>query len=71
MAAKFFTGLPLDGPDPECVHGHGEAALAALDRTRPQSMVGHSKVGRDGTPIAVPTPVRVRFGSPARTRTSV
>jgi mycofactocin biosynthetic radical S-adenosylmethionine protein MftC len=29
MAAKFFTGLPLDGPDPECVHGHGEAALAA------------------------------------------
>ena len=30
MAAKFFTGLPLDGPDPECVFGHGEAALAAL-----------------------------------------
>ena len=30
MAAKFFTGLPLDGPDPECVHGHGEAALAAV-----------------------------------------
>jgi radical SAM protein with 4Fe4S-binding SPASM domain len=29
MAAKFFTGLPLDGPDPECALGHGEAALAA------------------------------------------
>ena len=29
MAAKFFTGLPLDGPDPECVKGHGETALAA------------------------------------------
>jgi mycofactocin biosynthetic radical S-adenosylmethionine protein MftC len=28
MAAKFFTGLPLEGPDPECVYGHGEAALA-------------------------------------------
>jgi [mycofactocin precursor peptide]-tyrosine decarboxylase / 3-amino-5-[(4-hydroxyphenyl)methyl]-4,4-dimethylpyrrolidin-2-one synthase len=28
MAAKFFTGLPLEGPDPECVLGHGEAALA-------------------------------------------
>ena len=28
MAAKFFTGLPLDGPDPECVRGFGEAALA-------------------------------------------
>ena len=27
MAAKFFTGLPLDGPDPECVLGHGEEAL--------------------------------------------
>jgi mycofactocin radical SAM maturase len=27
MAAKFFTGLPLDGPDPECVRGHGELAL--------------------------------------------
>ena len=26
MAAKFFTGLPLDGPDPECVNGHGERA---------------------------------------------
>ena len=31
MAAKFFTGLPLDGPDPECVLGHGEAALAIGD----------------------------------------
>jgi len=30
MAAKFFTGLPLDGPDPECVFGHGTEALAAL-----------------------------------------
>src|SRR5919107_1166279 len=29
MAAKFFTGLPLDGPDPECVRGFGEEALAA------------------------------------------
>jgi mycofactocin radical SAM maturase len=31
MAAKFFTGLPLDGPDPECARGHGEAALAAVE----------------------------------------
>jgi len=32
MAAKFFTGLPLDGPDPDCVHGHG---LAATPRAVP------------------------------------
>jgi mycofactocin radical SAM maturase len=30
MAAKFFTGLPLDGPDPECVRGHGQTALATV-----------------------------------------
>jgi mycofactocin radical SAM maturase len=29
MAAKFFTGLPLDGPDPECVQGYAEPLLAA------------------------------------------
>ena len=37
MATKFFTGLPLDGPDPECVKGHGETALAGTavtDRAR-------------------------------------
>src|ERR1700683_462703 len=63
MAAKFFTGLPLDGPDPECVYGHGETALAALG-ARPSSTLGHSKVDRSGVPIPVPTPVR--FRSPAR-----
>ncbi len=60
MAAKFFTGLPLDGPDPECVFGHGEDALAALDAGHPGAAVGHSKVDRHGTPIPVPTPVRFR-----------
>jgi mycofactocin radical SAM maturase len=30
MAAKFFTGLPLDGPDPECVKGNAEPALALV-----------------------------------------
>ena len=65
MAAKFFTGLPLDGPDPECVFGHGEDALAARDPgARRGSAIGHSKVDRTGTPIPVPTPVR--FRTPAR-----
>jgi mycofactocin biosynthetic radical S-adenosylmethionine protein MftC len=42
MAAKFFTGLPLDGPDPECVRGFGEQALAA-PRTRPGASQDHSR----------------------------
>ena len=32
MAAKFFTGIPLDGPDPECVLGHGEVAMDSVAR---------------------------------------
>jgi mycofactocin radical SAM maturase len=43
MAAKHFTGLPLDGPDPECVLGHGEAALAVRQRTPPRSRGDHSR----------------------------
>jgi mycofactocin radical SAM maturase len=44
MAAKFFTGIPLDGPDPECVLGHGEAALAAVSPgSAPLPGTGHSK----------------------------
>ena len=43
MAAKFFTGLPLDGPDPECVLGHGEAALEKVAISlRPGPSVDHS-----------------------------
>jgi mycofactocin biosynthetic radical S-adenosylmethionine protein MftC len=34
MAAKFFTGLPLDGPDPECVQGYGEQLLAQRPKDR-------------------------------------
>ena len=44
MAAKFFTGLPLDGPDPECVKGNAEAAVAG-DRDRPDSSQDHSHKG--------------------------
>ncbi len=42
MAAKFFTGLPLDGPDPECVRGYGEPALAAR-REVPRPRADHSR----------------------------
>jgi mycofactocin radical SAM maturase len=44
MAAKFFTGLPLDGPDPECVKGHGAAALATVDSEQsPRPSQDHSR----------------------------
>jgi mycofactocin radical SAM maturase len=47
MAAKFFTGLPLDGPDPECVQGYGELALSQLveqgARSIPPPSQDHSK----------------------------
>jgi mycofactocin radical SAM maturase len=44
MAAKFFTGLALDGPDPECVLGHGEFALARRgDESAPKPWVDHSR----------------------------
>ena len=51
MAAKFFTGLPLDGPDPECVGGEGELALAGVaGGSAPKPSMDHSKPAR-------PTPV--------------
>ena len=50
MAAKFFTGLPLDGPDPECVGGDGEVALANLAAVpvllKPRPSQDHTKPER-------------------------
>jgi mycofactocin biosynthetic radical S-adenosylmethionine protein MftC len=44
MAAKFFTGLPLTGPDPECVLGNGESLLSLLpDRDAPRPAADHSR----------------------------
>jgi hypothetical protein len=44
MAAKFFVGLPLDGPDPECVNGHGAELLAGVNRAaNPRPADDHSK----------------------------
>ncbi|MGB3480588.1 MAG: mycofactocin radical SAM maturase [Mycobacterium sp.] len=48
MAAKFFTGLPLDGPDPECVQGFGEPALA-MERDKPKPSGDHSRTGKRKT----------------------
>jgi mycofactocin biosynthetic radical S-adenosylmethionine protein MftC len=44
MAAKFFTGLPLDGPDPECVKGYGELQLATVaPGSAPKPSLDHSR----------------------------
>ncbi len=57
MAAKFFTGLPLDGPDPECVIGAGEALLqSTLISLIPKPAMDHSR----SIKISAPTPVSVR-----------
>jgi hypothetical protein len=66
MAAKFFTGLPLDGPDPECVKGHGASALAAVGGARPQAGTDHSHRGREvalGMP-SVRVPAKLCDSSP-------
>jgi len=64
LAAKFFTGLPLDGPDPECAAGHGPAALqAAGPAAAPRPAADHSHRG----PVrgqAGPVPVRISSRPP-------
>ena len=50
MAAKFFTGLPLDGPDPECVQGYGVPALAQ-ERDKPRPSGDHSRGRRQSGPV--------------------
>lgn len=57
MAAKFFTGLPLDGPDPECVKGNATGALAEVSE-RPDPSVDHSHTGtvrNAPVPLGMPT----------------
>jgi mycofactocin radical SAM maturase len=59
MAAKFFTGLPLDGPDPECVRGQGELALVGVAAGGvPKPSLDHSHrtgpaAGRRSGPVPV------------------
>jgi hypothetical protein len=60
MAAKFFTGLPLDGPDPECVKGNAEAALAAVDAA------AAPRPGADHSHVNPPVPVTLRTRRPDR-----
>ncbi len=60
MAAKFFTGLPLDGPDPECVKGFGELALSkVVPGSAPKPDGDHShRGGVRGGPVPVQISMR-------------
>src|SRR3954452_18592044 len=64
MAAKFFTGLPLDGPDPECVNGHGESAVAGWGAgSTPRPAMDHSRRSPLSSPVTF-----VRRSPPPRIR---
>lgn len=74
MAAKFFTGLPLEGPDPECVLGHGEDSLAERGHAdAPRPAHDHSQRSRrswrswrGSAGPGKPTPVALLPGRPQR-----
>ncbi|SDU44177.1 mycofactocin radical SAM maturase [Jiangella alkaliphila] len=69
MAAKFFTGLPLDGPDPECVQGYGADALLARGDVRPPKPdVDHSHRTAPASPRRGhgPVPVTIARRRPER-----
>jgi len=62
MASKYFTGLPLDGPDPECVKGHGNDALAhVVSASVPRPSIDHSST----------RPVAIALSSPTSRRADV
>ncbi|MEI2639055.1 MAG: mycofactocin radical SAM maturase, partial [Microthrixaceae bacterium] len=58
MATKFFVGLELTDPDPECVKGAAEPYLEALalkDTAVPRPSVDRSRPG-----VPVPSPVSIK-----------
>jgi hypothetical protein len=65
MAAKFFTGLPMDGPDPECVQGHSASALAG-ERQTPPARADHSRGQQVRQPVPLTLTVRPPQLPPAR-----
>lgn len=67
MAAKFFTGLPLDGPDPECVQGYGEDLLKNRSLgadSKPKTSLDHShRTTREGRAKSGPVPLTLTLRS--------
>ncbi len=43
MATKFFTGMAIDGPDPDCVNGYVDEADKGSLETRPKVGTDHSR----------------------------
>jgi mycofactocin radical SAM maturase len=65
MAAKFFTGLPLDGPDPECVKGYGALALTGVaPGLAPRPSLDHSHGTATAPSAPGPVPVTLRRRPP-------
>jgi len=66
IAAKFFTGLPLDGPDPECVRGFGEQALQARgdQPVLPRPDKDHSRGSQRLLPMVVAPPAKACDDNP-------
>ena len=65
MAAKFFTGLPLDGPDPECVQGFGESRWPGT-REVPKPAVDHSRTAVKRAPARASVPLTLLTRPPSR-----
>lgn len=61
MASKFFVGLELSDPDPECVKGAAEPLLAALANN--ESAIPVPSVDRSRPGVPIPAPVRLRTRS--------
>jgi mycofactocin radical SAM maturase len=65
MASKFFVGLDLTDPDPECVHGHADDLLAELAAGRGIDSGGREKglprPSQDHSRPGVPVPVAVKL----------
>jgi len=60
MAAKFFTGLPMDGPDPECVLGNADRALEERTSIPPKPSMDHSRK-RIVNGIETPNPLPIQL----------
>jgi len=71
MAAKFFTGLELDGPDPECALGHGEPLLAKASAANlPAASSDHSRRPPRRRAAAPSSPVLLAPPPPAPDRSA-